>query len=119
MTTSAEYTQIAALVKGWADKIDNAAGVEYAIVGEVADEMRAFSNSLVAKVNMFASVLDATTPEETEAAAIALVNKGLPHQQCNRDAVHAPHTWSRFHDRFACNGVRLRRDLPPMVPEEV
>jgi hypothetical protein len=72
MTSSGEYRRIAALVNDWADKMEDSS-TSY---GEIVDEMRAFSKGIVAVINIFASVMDATTPEETERAALALVNKG-------------------------------------------
>lgn len=92
MTTSANYYRIAELVKAWGELLQTASNppanlgrrgnkrawaYSRAVVAQTAEEMLAFSTGLVATVNIFATVLDAMTPEETEAAALALVNKGI------------------------------------------
>jgi hypothetical protein len=116
------FAEIADLVKGWADKIDNAAGTEYAIVGDVAEEMRAFSNGLRGTIEIFRPIVEAAeegvaehnvagsnlwphpAPEHTVG--------GMPIRQCRQRRLHGPHYW-RDLSMFACNGNN------PMIPEDL
>lgn len=79
MTTTAEYRKLAALVKGWAREIRITAGDApqrtRIRLYDTTDEMDAFSNEIVATVNIFSTILDAPTPQDAEEAAKALVDK--------------------------------------------
>lgn len=58
MTNLATYTQIAQLVKSWADTIDRTGpGIEWETVSDLADQMRAFSNGLMSTVDAFAPIV--------------------------------------------------------------
>lgn len=70
MSTLSGYTRIAGLVNVWADQIDlwlSPAGLLPDHLVKLAADMRAFSNELVAVVNIFDPVLEAvaTAMEET------------------------------------------------------
>lgn len=109
------FAEIADLVKGWADKMDNAAGVEYAIVGEVAEEMRAFSNDLRSTVAMFRPIMEAAEEvvaernvAQSKLALNAAYGKYPGHERnfnCRRYTIeHDPHPWTLDDDVYYCDG---------------
>jgi hypothetical protein len=133
MTNLATYTQIAQLVKSWADKIDNAAGTEYAIVGEVADDMRAFGNGLLGAVDTFAPIIaelnkivasdNVAASNESDDLLQVELRRAFDGQPFQRNTfVRGAFGWAISFQVPAGHYVveaRYPRKYPPMVPEEV
>lgn len=92
MTTPlSRYREIADLVKGWADRIEHAYDTDVAL-GNIVEDMRAFSNGLVATVNDFTPALEVETVS-------------TPVMNCRRFPTEHPYHYFNDHGtEYVCRG---------------
>ena len=103
MDTLSGYIRIATLVKEWADRLEGDAGDLTPKVPALVDEMRAFSNELVAVVNVFQPILDEVAHVMDKSESVAASNNRVP----VKVTLHRALT----HDPFAMRVV----DVDPLV----
>lgn len=102
MTNLANYTQIAQLVKSWADTIDRTGpGIEWDTVSKLADDMRAFGNGLEHTVEMFGPIVAELNKFSADGNDFVMV----PVVNCNRyPNSHKPHIYEDHDNNYACWG---------------
>lgn len=102
MANLANYTQIAGLVKSWADKIDaNLIPLHFMELGDIAADMRAFGNGLEHTVEMFGPIVAELNKFGADGNDFVMV----PVANCRRfTTAHKPHIYDDHGNNFACWG---------------
>jgi hypothetical protein len=129
MTNLANYTQIAQLVKSWAEKVDAISAGRFPVdpradLAELASDMHAFSNGLDAAVATFSGLLAGDNVAPSIKTAHVQLSDAATGEVLQRHVLSdAAFGWTIAFD-VAGEGrmrvdVRYPHKYPPMVPEEV